>query len=326
MDEREILNRHLRPLTSGFAPARGLMDDTAILDNAGFLSVTTDTSVEGVHFPVRSLSAEQIARRALRVNLSDLAATGAKPLCYFLGLQLPPETDDVWMTNFASGLKRDQDLFDIRLAGGDTVRTPGPLAIAVTAVGQAGDGRALDRSGAEPGDVLLLTGTIGDALLGRWQLEGRLAKGAHCAFLAERFALPTPRLELARLLAPLANAAIDISDGLVADLEKLCSAAGQGARMVQDQVPLSNAADGLLRAGATTWSDLVTGGDDYEVLFSVPAQSLAAAMAAADTCGVRLTRIGEVTKSGPLAVLDSRGTRIAIARSGHQHEWNRSPP
>ena len=321
MDEHDILTRFLRPLAAGFRPARGLLDDTAVLNEAGPVAISTDTLVEGVHFPGDILPPDDIARRALRVNLSDLAAAGAEPYCYFLSLQLPPPISPNWLEAFATGLRHDQEEFGLSLAGGDTVRTPGPLAITITALGRPSEPDALMRSAAKPGDKLLLTGTIGDAHLGRLQLEGHLPEATRSPFLSERFRLPTPRIMTGRKLAQLAHAAIDISDGLIGDLDKLCSAAGVGARISQDKVPLSAAARDCLAGGVTTWPDLVTGGDDYELLFSVPSRAISKAIEIASSCGVPTAVIGEITEMQAIVVLGPDGPSLGKRPTGYRHAW-----
>ena len=321
MDEHDILTRYLRPLAADFAPARGLLDDAAIMRCRNALAVSTDTLVEGVHYPSGTLSAAQVARRALRVNLSDLAASGARPWCYFLALQLPPTTDANWMTAFAAGLRDDQTHFGLHLAGGDTVRTPGPLAISLTVMGQLPQGEALPRTGAKAGDSLLVTGTIGDAHVGRLQLEGRLPAETGAESLAERFLLPTPRLEVGQGLAALAHAAIDVSDGLIADVRNLCRAAGKGARIQLDKTPLSELARRAVNRGHATVEGLASGGDDYELLFSVPQHAVREAVEIAAEAAVPVTAIGEVTDIQEVTILTPDGDRSRPARSGYAHAW-----
>ena len=323
MDEHDILTRFLRPLAADFPPARGLLDDTAVVRSREALAISTDTLVEGVHFPSGTLSAEQVARRALRVNLSDLAASGATPLCYLLSLQLPPTTDTDWMAAFAAGLRQDQEQFGLHLAGGDTVRTPGPLAVSLTVMGRVARGEALPRAEARTGDALLVTGTIGDAHIGRLQLEGRLPADAGAEALAERFLLPTPRLEVGRKLAALAHAAIDISDGLTADIRNLCIAAGKGARIRLAEVPLSEGACSVVNGGHLTLEELASGGDDYELLFSVPQQAVREAIETAAESAVTLTAVGEVTDGGEVTVLAPDGGAPRAARGGYVHAWAR---
>ena len=321
MDEHDILTRYLRPLAAGFAPAGGLLDDAAVVQCSEALAISTDTLVEGVHFPSGTLSAEQVARRALRVNLSDLAASGAAPLCYVLSLQLPPTTDVNWMAAFAAGLRQDQEQFGLHLAGGDTVRTPGPLAVSLTVMGRVARGDALPRAGARTGDTLLVTGTIGDAHVGRLQMEGRLPADAGAEALAERFLLPTPRLEIGRNLAALAHAAIDVSDGLTADVRNLCVAAGKGARIWLAKVPLSEGARSVVKRGHVTLEELTTGGDDYELLFSVPQHAVREAIETAAESSVMMTAIGEVMDLEEVTILAPDGVAPRAARGGYVHAW-----
>ena len=321
MNEHDILTRHLRPLAADFAPARGLLDDAAVVRSREALAISTDTLVEGVHFPSGALSAEQVARRSLRVSLSDLAASGATPLCYLLSLQLPPATGSDWMAAFAAGLRQDQEQFGLRLAGGDTVVTPGPLAISVTVMGCVARGDAMPRAEAKTGDALLVTGTIGDAHIGRLQLEGRIPTGARAEALAERFLLPTPRLEVGRKLAALAHAAIDVSDGLTADVRNLCVAAGKGAQIRLAEVPLSEGARSALNGGHLALEELASGGDDYELLFSVPQHAVRKAIETAAKAAVTMTAIGEVTDGADVTMVAPEGGAPRAARGGYVHAW-----
>ncbi len=321
MDEHDILTRHLRPLAADFAPARGLLDDAAVVRSHEALAISTDTLVEGVHFPSGALSAEQVARRSLRVNLSDLAASGATPLCYLLSLQLPPTTDADWMAAFAAGLRQDQEQFGLHLAGGDTVGTPGPLAVSITVMGRVALGDAMPRAGAKTGDTLLVTGTIGDAHIGRLQLEGRLPADAGAEALAERFLLPTPRLEVGRKLAALAHAAVDISDGLTADVRNLCVAAGKGARLRLAEVPLSASARSVVNGGHLTLEELANSGDDYEILFSVPQHAVREAIETATESAVTMTAIGEVTDGEDVTMVAPEGGAPRTAHGGYLHTW-----
>ncbi len=321
MDEHEILKRYLRPLAAKFPPARELLDDVAVLEGVAPLAISMDTLVEGVHFPAGILSPDQVARRALRVNLSDLAAAGARPLCHFLSLQLPAGTDRAWMAAFASGLRRDQERFGLPLAGGDTVRTPGPLAVSLTVVGRTGRGGPLSRARAAAGDTLVVTGTIGDAHLGRLHLEGRLPGGSGAERLVRRFLLPEPRLQLGQALAPAAHAAIDVSDGLLADVRNLCRAAGTGARVCLDRIPLSPAGRGVVHRGHATLHELATGGDDYELLVSVPRPALPEVLSMGSGGRVMMTPIGRLTANPDIAVVLPDGRESALV-DGYAHVWD----
>ena len=207
------------------------------------LVLKSDVVVVGVH-TLPGDSPALIARKALRVNLSDLAAKGARPIGYMLALALPHETDAAWLAGFAAGLRRDQAEFGLPLLGGDMTRTPGPATVAITVLGEAPPGPPLLRSGAGIGDGVYVSGTIGDAALGLLALKGGLKQvhTRHRRFLERRYHLPEPRLALGRRVAPLASAAMDISDGLVADLGHICRSSGCGAEIELGAVPVSPAA------------------------------------------------------------------------------------
>jgi len=215
--EFEFIARLLKPL-AGHEAALGLADDAAILEPspAKSLVLTKDMLVEGVHYLAGDPPGD-IAAKALRVNLSDLAAMGATPVAYLMGISRNERQGLSWMEQFVEGLARDQATFGLSLIGGDTTATPGPMTISITALGEVPSGRALRRNGAQPGDVVLVSGTIGDACLGLGVARGEI-EGDADGFLLGRYRLPTPRLPLAPLLSRYAHAAIDVSDGLVADL------------------------------------------------------------------------------------------------------------
>jgi thiamine-monophosphate kinase len=320
--EFELIAAHFAPLAAGFPGAFGLRDDTASLSPpAGQdLVLTTDALVAGVHF-LPDDPPDLIARKTLRVNLSDLAAKGARPLGYLLDAVFGPAIDDDWIAAFASGLAADQAEFGVSLLGGDTAATPGPTTLAITAIGTVAAGRMIRRSGAEPGDDIYVSGTIGDAALGLRVLDGRLPglNEAAAEHLVGRYRLPQPRVALGPRLIGLASAAIDVSDGLVADLGHVAETSRCGAAIEAPRVPLSAAAAEALRGDAGLLAVMLGGGDDYEILFT-------AAPAAADALGrlaqelaVPLTRIGRVVVGEGVQVVDAEGRPIAVARAGWQH-------
>ena len=269
----------------------------------------------GVHF----LPADppgQIAQKLLRVNLSDLAAMGAAPLGYLLALARPKEITDGWLAEFCAGLAADNAAFEIALLGGDTVSTPGPLTLSLTAIGEVPRGAALLRGGARVGDDVWVSGTLGDAALGLKTLQGALAVAEPArAFLIERYRLPQPRLALGEALRGIASAAIDVSDGLVADLGHILEISGVGAELRADALPLSAAARDLPGARDAALS----GGDDYELLFTAAPEREAGIAALARQLGIPLTRIGAIRAGSDLRIFDASGRAIVPPSKGWQH-------
>jgi thiamine-monophosphate kinase len=314
--EFEFIARRLRPLAT-HRGALGLTDDAALLDPAPGrqLVLTKDAMVAGVHF-LPDDPPGQIAQKLLRVNLSDLAAMGAAPLGYLLALARPRETTDGWLGEFCAGLAADNAAFGIALLGGDTVSTPGPLTLSLTALGEVATGMALLRSGAGPGDDVWISGTLGDAALGLKMRRGELEVADEArAYLIERYRLPRPRLALGQALRGIASAAIDISDGLVADLGHILEVSGVGAELHAGELPLSAAARDLPGARDAALS----GGDDYELLFTAPPERRADIEALARRLSLPLTHIGAIRAEAGLHVLDEKGQELLVRKSGWQH-------
>lgn len=311
------------PLAKADANSFGLTDDAAIISPpAGKdLVVTADMMVADVHFFADD-APDMIARKLLRVNLSDLAAKGAAPHGYILTVALPRTVSMAWLRSFASGLAQDQAEFGINLLGGDTTATNGPLCLSLTAMGWVNKGRMLRRAGAQISDDIYVTGTIGDAVLGlRVRRDGPIAElsADHNQFLLERYLLPQPRNIFTPLLSGLAHAGIDISDGLVADLGHILETSAVGAEIHLADIPLSDAAKALQQLQQLDIADLISGGDDYELLLScAPAHRQTLAEISVKT-GVSLTRIGHVTATKEAVFLDKNGTRIPLKRAGYQH-------
>ncbi len=310
--EFALIARYFRPLAG--PEALGLADDVALLSPpAGKeLVLTVDALVAGVHF-LPSDPPDLVARKLLRVNLSDLAAKAAIPLGYLLTIAAPADTADDWFAAFAAGLGEDQRSFGCHLLGGDSTATPGPLTLSLTAIGTVDAGRAVLRRGAAAGHGIWVTGTIGDGALGLAALQGRLADPS--GFLAQRYHLPEPRLGLR--LAGIAAASMDISDGLVQDLGHLCRAAGLAAEIETALVPLSEPA----RAAGPAWLEAcLTGGDDYELLLAVPPSSEAALLAEAKRATLAITRIGRFLTGPPaVTVRGPDGTPLRFSREGWSH-------
>lgn len=322
--EDSLIARYFRPLASD-PGAFNLGDDAAILKAQGDdIVVTTDAIVEGVHF-LSDDPPDTVARKALRVNLSDLAAKGAAPAGFVLTLALRT-ADDGWLTLFARALGEDAAHFGCPLLGGDTVSTPGPKMISITAFGRVPAGRMVRRSGAKPGDRVVVTGTVGDAALGLDILKGGvvaagLAKDAAARqMLVERYRVPQPRNALAKAVRDHAGAAMDVSDGLAGDLAKLCDASGVSAAIDAPSIPLSAAAATLLARGFIGIEAIVSGGDDYEILCAIPENRFEAFNHAAGLAGVAVTAIGTVIAGSSIPrFLDEQGNEITLRRLSYSH-------
>jgi thiamine-monophosphate kinase len=322
--EDSLIARYFRPLATD-PGAFNLMDDAAILAASGDdLVITTDAIVEGVHF-LPSDPPDSIARKALRVNLSDLAAKGTTPAGFVMTLALR-DASETWLAPFARALGEDAAEFNCPILGGDTVSTPGPLMISITAFGRVPSGQMLCRTTARVGDRIFVTGTIGDASLGLGVLQnGEVASAlandpvARDALIA-RYRIPQPRMGLAKIARAYASSGMDVSDGLAGDLTKLCAASGVSARVQVEAVPLSSAARSVLDKGATSIEKLLAGGDDYEVLCTVPENRCAAFRAEAAKAGVAVTDIGEVLQGGSAPqFVDQTGRVLSLSRLSYSH-------
>ncbi|MEW6147867.1 MAG: thiamine-phosphate kinase [Bradyrhizobium sp.] len=322
--EDSLIARYFKPIATD-PGALGLVDDAAVLSSSGEdIVVTTDAVVEGVHY-LADDPPETIARKALRVNLSDLAAKGARPAGFVLTLALRSQ-EDPWLRPFADALGEDARNFVCPLLGGDTVSTPGPQMISITAFGRVPRGRMVGRTGARPGDRILVTGTIGDAALGLDVLKSGAAAAALTSDVAAREALvsryrvPQPRNLLAQAVLDFATAAMDVSDGLAGDLTKLCAASGVSASVDVASVPLSAAAVGLLARNIICVETLLAGGDDYEVLCTVPPVQSDALIAAGRAVGVAVTAIGTIIEGHERPrFLDEQGQELSLARLSYSH-------
>ncbi|HZR89036.1 MAG TPA: thiamine-phosphate kinase [Bradyrhizobium sp.] len=322
--EDSLIARYFKPLAID-PGAFGLVDDAAILKARGEdIVVTTDAIVEGVHF-LPDDPPDTVARKALRVNLSDLAAKGATTAGFVLTLALR-RADDAWLSAFARGLGEDARTFDCPLLGGDTVSTPGPLTVSITAFGRVPAGKMVPRSGARPGDRVMVTGTIGDAAVGLDILTGGPAASALASdaaardMLIGRYRVPQPRNGLAEAIRTHASGAMDVSDGLAGDLTKLCAASRVSAVIEVPRIPISAAAQGVLAQRAVDIEAMISGGDDYEVLCTVPDTSCAALSAAAAQAGIALTAIGTVIAgSDAPRFLDNEGRELPLARRSYSH-------
>jgi len=324
--EFELVARHFAPLAHLFPGAYELRDDAAVISpsSGNELVVKTDAIVASVDFPPET-APELIARKALRVNLSDLAAKGAHPRAYLLDLVVPVTVDEKWIANFAAGLRGDQAEYGVHLIGGDLSSTPGPVAAAVCIFGEVPVGRMIRRGGAQPRDTLFATGTIGDAALGLAALKGELAEldDGSRRFLVDRYRLPQPRVTLGCALMGTATAAIDISDGLIADLRHLCDVSRVDAIVEAKSVPLSPAARKAIAGAPWRLETALTGGDDYEVLFTAPHDAAERMSELARSTGIAITPIGRImplqAHTSRLVVLDEGGRPMSFAGEGWTH-------
>ena len=324
--EDRLIARYFKPLAK-HRGAFGLQDDAAaIAPPAGCdLVFTADGIVAGVHFFADD-PPDTVARKALRVNVSDLAAKGARPLGFLLTLALPKEISDRWLASFARGLGADADHFGCPLLGGDTVRTPGPLSISIAAFGSTPHGKMVRRAGAAPGDRVLVTGTVGDAAIALVlrrdpALAARLNLARHQQNrLKARYMVPEPRNAIASLLVTHASAAIDVSDGLAGDLAKLCRASGVAAEIETARVPLSEATRAALAKDPALIETILTGGDDYEILATVPPEKIEALRQQASAAGVAINEIGVVsTGAGEARFMGPHGRPLALPHPSFSH-------
>jgi thiamine-monophosphate kinase len=324
--EDRLIARYFRPLAK-HPGAFALADDAAVIEPPAGCDIVlkTDGIIGGVHF-FPDDPPDTVGKKALRVNLSDLAAKAARPLGFLLTLAIPKGIGEAWLLPFARGLGADAELFDCPLFGGDTDYTPGPISISIAAVGAVPHGRMLRRGGAQPGQRLVVTGTIGDAALGvvlrrdpvvaeRWGLSPDQRKS-----LEQRYLVPEPRTAIAELLREHASAGMDVSDGLVGDLAKLCRVSGVTATIEAAQVPLSDGARAALAREPALIETILTGGDDYEVLASVAPDKLASLHDQASAKGVAITEIGVVSAGDTEPrVLDHHGQTLAFTRLSFSH-------
>ncbi|OHC75912.1 MAG: thiamine-phosphate kinase [Rhodospirillales bacterium RIFCSPLOWO2_12_FULL_58_28] len=320
-----IISRFFAPLAEGEPGAFGLTDDAALIPaGPGRLVITTDAIVAGIHFP-EATAADLIAAKMLGVNLSDMAAMGATPEVYTLSLALSEDVDDDWLELFSSSLAAEQEIYRITLIGGDTVATTGPLTFAVSMVGRVEEGRELRRSGARPGDIIYVSGAIGDAALGLKVINGELPwlADGFGEDLADRYYRPQPRVELGRRLAGLAHAAIDVSDGLAADLRHVCAASGVAATLAAHKVPLSPAGRAAVEHAPELISSVLGGGDDYELLFTAPPEAADALARLSRDLNLPLTAVGSIAgmtgETHGVTIIDKNGDEIKLTADGYLH-------
>jgi thiamine-monophosphate kinase len=324
MDEHLILNKWLKSLASKTAGSLGLLDDAALLDIPANheLVVTTDMSQEGIHF-LPTLRGGLVANKVLSVNLSDLAAMGATPTCYQLALGLTNAQHADWLDSFAVSLAEMQRTHNIGLLGGDTIKQCAALTIAITAFGTVPKGQALQRTGAQIGDDIYVTGTIGDGAFGLALLQNKILEmdSTHSQFLHHRYWYPTPRINIGIGLRGIANSCMDISDGLIIDCQKLCAASGVGARLEYEHIPLSSAGAWVRDNMPNLFQSCISGGDDYELLFTAPADKCEQIAELAITSKTPITLIGKIIAGNNVDLFENNN-QIKLVNQGYTHYSN----
>ncbi len=317
--EDRLIARYFQPIAT-HPGALGLADDAAFIKPppGHDLVLKTDAIVGGVHF-FPDDAPRSVASKALRVNLSDLAAKGATPLGFLLTVALKDVGED-WLASFAEGLRADALAYGCPLFGGDTDRTPGPITISVAMFGSVPEGSMVRRAGAQVGDRVFVTGTIGDAALGLLLRKGAgwSLSDAERGHLNSRYLLPQPRNPLAEAVRTHASAAMDVSDGLVGDFAKLCRASRVAADIAVGQVPFSDAAKAAIAADPAMLQTALTGGDDFEIVCTVPITKAASFRAAAQAVKVPVTEIGQI-KAGEGVRFLQDGQPLTFQRTSFSH-------
>lgn len=322
-DEFDLIAKYFAPLSG--EGAFGLLDDAAILSipDGKKLVVTQDALAAGIHFFADDLP-RLIAKKALRVNISDLVAKGAVPFAYSLALGLDENWTEKWIAAFTKGLAEDQAGFEMVLTGGDTYRSPGGTTISITAFGLIDEGDYTSRLGAGVGDGIFVTGKIGDAALGltikQGEIDSRILGKHEKSFLLDRYLLPQPTSMMASVIAEFASASMDISDGLIGDLQKLCKASNVGAEISVASIPTSSPVGKIIQILPEHLQTALAGGDDYELLFTVPQNQITEFLAATYLMPISLSKIGVVKDAKDSVVLiDNDGSQVSFENTSYKH-------
>jgi len=321
MKEFKRIKKFFSPLAKSRINGTSLDNDAALLELSSLknLVVTTDTLVEKIHFGLTD-SPYLIAKKLMRINLSDLAAMGSSPLAYLLNLALPKKVTDQWLGRFALGLKEDQKKYNVFLAGGDTVATTGPIVLSLTAFGSNQKGLYHKRSGAKEGDFIFVSGTVGDSALGLVSIKKELKiPKKDREFLIQKYFLPEPRISLGEKLLTIASSAIDVSDGLAQDINHICVSSGIGAQLFFSKLPISSSAKLLLKNYPKFKKKILNGGDDYEIVFTASSELEKKIKALSKRTRIKITKIGVMTRAKRFKILDHQNHEIKIKRLGYQH-------
>jgi thiamine-monophosphate kinase len=314
LSEFEQIAQIMAPLAADAEGAFALTDDAAVFScpDGEEIVVTTDTLVADVHFFAND-PADEVAHKLLGVNLSDLAGMGAKPLHYTLNTSYPANISIEWIRLFAEGLKTIQERYSIILLGGDTTHTPGPLTLSLTAFGTVPIGKALRRTTPKTGDLICVSGTIGDSALGLLVAQGKLTDKS--GYLLKRYRQPQPRCLLGQALRDIATGCLDISDGLLADLGHM----KKGAQILLPTIPLSSAAQEQVIKDSSLFETILSGGDDYELLFTVPHREEEQLHQISKQTNTNITVIGRITETSGIQCLDENNEIITFSSTGYLH-------
>jgi len=322
LGEFEIIKTYFSPLSRSEKGAFNLTDDAAVIEipDGKSMVVTTDTLVEGVHFLSEDLP-ENIAKKLLRVSLSDLAAMGSVPAYYNLSIATKLATTSEWFKAFSEGLLADQIQFGVTLIGGDTVATSGPLTLSLTAMGFVKKGKAISRSGAKLGDDIWVSGLIGDAALGLRAAKGKLISISeeNKNYLISKYTQPIPQTLLGPKLSGHVNSAIDVSDGLIGDLDHICETSKLGANIQITDIPISRAASIIVTEKPHYLDLILSGGDDFELLFTADKSFRTVAKSLTKMLDVSLTKIGVMVSRRSIEIFDENGNKYFIQNNGYTH-------
>ena len=321
MKEFKKIKKFFSPLAKSRINGTSLDNDAALLELSSLknLVVTTDTLVEKIHFGLTDNPC-LIAKKLMRINLSDLAAMGSSPLAYLLNLALPKKVTDQWLGRFTLGLKEDQKKYNIFLAGGDTVATTGPIVLSLTAFGFNQKGLYHKRSGAKEGDFIFVSGTVGDSALGLISIKKELKiPKKDREFLIQKYFLPEPRISLGEKLLTIASSAIDVSDGLAQDINHICMSSGIGAQLFFSKLPISSSAKLLLKNYPKFKKKILNGGDDYEIVFTASSELEKKIETLSKKTRIKITKIGVMTRAKRFKILDHQNHEIKIKHLGYQH-------
>ncbi|MBX7146360.1 MAG: thiamine-phosphate kinase [Alphaproteobacteria bacterium] len=325
LNEFEIINKYFAPLTYKEQGAYNLKDDVAVLPifEKGNWVITTDSLVADVHF-FQNDPADLIARKMLRVNLSDLASKGAQPLYYLMTLALPHSIQESWIADFAEGLAQDQEQYNVSLIGGDTVATHGPITLSVTALGLHNGYMIPRRDKAKIDDLIVVSGTVGDSALGLMILKKKLIYSLDKQdkdYLVNKYKLPQPQIELGLIMSAdnLCSSCLDISDGFIADLNHLCQQSNVGAVIYEKLLPVSQAAQFVLKENPSLLMTMLSGGDDYELLFTISKEKYDLFLKQIKNKNISLTIVGKITNDRTISIIDQNGKMLPYHKMGYQH-------